>query len=75
MRKWRENEEMRDIYSLHFLPLYQFPISKIVSFCRKMLNTALLSRMSQKTEHTCYEKIILGSNSLREVSASCEGLP
>ena len=35
-------------FSLYFLLLYPFPISKIVSFCRKMLNTALLSQMSQK---------------------------
>ena len=34
--------------SLYFLPLYPFPISKFVTFCRKMLNTAFLSRMSQK---------------------------
>ena len=46
--------------SLYFLPLYPLPVSKIVSFCRKMLNTALLSQMSQKNLHTCYEKIILG---------------
>ena len=58
----RENEEMEREYgngerftpyissfSLYFLLLYPFPISKIVSFCRKMLNTALLSRMSQQT--------------------------
>ena len=43
-----------------FLPTYAFPMSKIVTFCRKMLSTALLSRMSQKTEQTRYEKIILG---------------
>ena len=67
MRKKKENEEMeRDSLStfrqflfisslsIHFL--YQ----KIVSFCFKMLNTALLSRMSQKTYHMRYEKIILG---------------
>ena len=35
-------------FSLYFLPLYPFPKSKIVSFCRKMLNMVLLSRMSQK---------------------------
>ena len=58
MRKWRENEEMerkwREIYSLHFLislfflPLNPFPISKMVSFCPKILNTALLSQLSKK---------------------------
>ena len=60
-RKWRE------IHSLYFLiiyffsiPLHPFPISKIVSFCRKMLKRALLSRMSQKTYHMRYEKIFLG---------------
>ena len=59
MRKWRE------IHSLHFLfisslSIHFLYISKIVSFCRKMLDTALLSRMSKKTYHTRYEKIILG---------------
>ena len=55
IRKWRENEEMErftlyiSLFSLYFLPLYPFPISKIATFCRKMLNMALLSRMSQKT--------------------------
>ena len=63
-RKWREVEEM-ERFTLHifsfFLPTYAFPMSKIVKFCRKMLSTALLSQMSQKTEqHTRYEKIILG---------------
>ena len=48
MRKWR------DIHSLHFRSL-QFPTSKIVSFRRKMLIKALLSRRAQKT----YETIIL----------------
>ena len=53
MRKWRENEEMEreslSVFSLYLFPLYPFPISKILSFCSKMLNTAFLSRMSQKT--------------------------
>ena len=48
-RKWRENEEMKRDSFPYFLLLYPFPITKIVSFCRKMLNMALLSRMSQKT--------------------------
>ena len=46
----------REIHSLHFLifslfppSLSPFPISKIVSFCRKMLNTTPFSRMLQKT--------------------------
>ena len=51
-RKWRENEKMKrewgngerfTLYissgSLYFLPLFPFPISKIVSFCHKMFNT------------------------------------
>ena len=50
MRKWRERFTLKiSSFSVYFLPLYPFPISKIVTFCRKMLNTALLSRMSQKT--------------------------
>ena len=58
-REWRENEEMVreggngerfffyiSSFSLDFLPLYPFPISKIVSFCRKKFNIEILSRMS-----------------------------
>ena len=54
MRKWRENEDMEgewrngerfslyfSSFSLYFFPLYPFPKSNIVSFCRKVLNTAL----------------------------------
>ena len=55
MRKWGENEEMKrdSLFTFsHFLFIsslsIKFPISKIVIFCRKMLNMALLSRMSQK---------------------------
>ena len=78
-RKWRENEEMeRDWLStfphslsisslfLHFLPLFPFPTSKCITFCCKMLNTALLSRMSQKSQHTRYEEIILGRTCCEE---------
>ena len=62
MRKWRE------FHSLHFLILSLFPPSLLISyikiscitFCRKMLNTALLSRMSQKNIPTRYEEILLG---------------
>ena len=60
MRKWRGNGERmrkwREIHSLYFLnfffflPLYPSPISKIVSFCRKMLNTALFSEFHQKLD-------------------------
>ena len=47
--------------SLSLSFVYSFPISKIFSFCRKILNSTLLSRMSQKTlKHMRYEKIILG---------------
>ena len=62
MRKWWENEEMErewgneerltlciSSFSIHFFPLSPFPTSKFVTFYCKMLNTALLSRMSQKT--------------------------
>ena len=55
-KKWRENEENEErftlyisSFSLYFLPLYPFPKSKIVTFYSKMLNIALLLRMSQKT--------------------------
>ena len=78
-RKWRENEEMeRDWLStfphslsfsslfLHFLPLFPFPTSKCITFCCKMLNTTLLSRMSQKSQHTRYEEIILGRTCCEE---------
>ena len=68
-REWGNRERFIlyiSSFSLHFLPLYSFPISKIVKFCRKMLNTALLSRMSQKTYHTRYKKIILGRISIEE---------
>ena len=37
------------LFSLYFLPPHPFPISKIATFCRKLLNIALLSQMSQKT--------------------------
>ena len=58
-RKWRENKKMkrkwREIHSRHFLiftlfrPSLSISYIKIVPFCCKMLNTALLSRMSQKS--------------------------
>ena len=60
-RKWRGNEEMkienrmrkwRDICSLNFPIFSLFPPSLSISYnkhCHKMLITALLSRMSQKT--------------------------
>ena len=71
-REWGNGEEMErewgngerftlyiSSFSLYFLPLYSFPMSKNVSFCRKMLNTALLSLRSKETYHTRCEKIIL----------------
>ena len=51
-REWGNGERFTlyiSSFSLYFLPLYPFPISKFVTFCPKMLNTAFLSRMSQKT--------------------------
>ena len=55
-RKWRENEEMERFFTLYissfspyFISLYPFPISNFVTFCRKMLDIALLSPLSQKT--------------------------
>ena len=78
-RKLRENDKMeRDWLStfphslsisslfLHFLPLFPFPTSKCITFCCKMLNTALLSPMSQKSQHTRYEEIILGRTCCEE---------
>ena len=53
VQKWRGNGERFTLYipsfSLYFFPLYPFPLSNIDTFCRKLLNAALLSRMSQKT--------------------------
>ena len=53
MEQERGNGERITLYiytfSLHFFPLSPFPSSKSVSFCYKMLNSALLSRMSQKS--------------------------
>ena len=69
MREWRKGDRFTlniSSFSLYFLPLYPFPISKVVKFCRKMLITALLSRMSQKTYHKRYEKIILGRIRIEE---------
>ena len=66
MRKWRDNEEMeRDLLATfpHFLFISSLFIDFLyqkLSFCCKTLNTALLSQMSQKTEHMHYEIIILG---------------
>ena len=81
MSKWRDNKKMErewengerftlyiSSFSLLFLPLYPFPISKIVSFCRKMLNTALLSRISQKNLSYALWENNSWSNSLRESS-------
>ena len=54
-KTWKENEEMERFSLLissfppYFLPVYPFPISEIAIFCRKILNTPLLLRMSQKT--------------------------
>ena len=48
MRKRERFTPYISSFSLYFLPLYPFPISKIVTFCGKMLNTVLLSRVSQK---------------------------
>ena len=50
-REWGNEERFTlfiSSFSLYFLPLYPFLLSKIVSFCRKMLNTVLLLQMSQK---------------------------
>ena len=58
-RKWGNEEIMRkwrDIRSLHFPIFSLFPPSLSISYikhCHKMLNTALLSRMSQKNL-TCW---------------------
>ena len=63
MRKWR------DVRSLYFLILsihFLYQICQFVTFCRKILNTALLACRSQITEHTRYEEIILGRNRCNE---------
>ena len=74
MRKWREHEEMErkwgngerftlyiSSFSLYFIPLYPFPISKFVTFRHKKLITAFLSRISQKLNiRARQEEIILG---------------
>ena len=69
MGKWRENEELeRELgngerftlyissFSVYFHPLYPFLRPKFVTFCRKMLNTALLSLMSQKLNKRAMKK-------------------
>ena len=48
MRKRERFTPYISSFSLYFLPLYPFPISKNVTFCGKMLYMALLSWMSQK---------------------------
>ena len=58
-------------FSLYFIPLYPFPISKIVSFCSKMLNPAFLSQVLQITLHTRDEKIILGCEKAPQVVRAC----
>ena len=79
MRKWRGNRErmrkLREIHSLHFLSIssHPFPISKFVSFCCKMLNTAVLSQISQKNlTYMRYEKIILGCEKASQVVRACQ---
>ena len=60
MRKWRE------IHSLDFLIFSLFPPFLSISYIKNCnilsqnVKDRLLSRMSQKTYHTYYEKIILG---------------
>ena len=72
-RKWRE------IHSRHFLIFTLFRPSLSISYIKnclillQVLNTALLSRMSQKITYELWEKNYV-SNSLRQSSASCEGL-
>ena len=74
VREWGNGERFTLFISpfSFFFPLYPFPISNIVSFCRKTLNTALLSRISQKkTWHTHYKKIILGCEKAPQVVGAC----
>ena len=77
-RKWKENEEMeRDSLSTfpHFLFISSLSIhflyKKLSHFFRKTLHTALLSRMSQKTYHTCCAKMILGRIRCKKVAPAC----
>ena len=77
MRKWRENEEGErftlyiSTFSLSCLPLYPFPISKFVTFCRKMLNSAFLSRMSQKLNIRAMRKYFWVKFSARKLRKLC----
>ena len=81
MRKWRGNgEEMErewgngekiSSFFLYILPLYPFPISKFVTFCRKMLNTAFLSRMSQKLNIRAMRKYFWVEFSARKLRKLC----
>ena len=75
MRKWRGNgDEMERKFPhsfLYILPLYPFPISKFVTFCRKMLNTAFLSRMSQKLNIRAMRKLFWAEFSARKLRKLC----
>ena len=80
-RKWRENEEMeREIHSQDFLILCLFPPSLSISYIK---NCHILSQnvkygtyVANVTKNLTYAlgENNSGSNSLRESSASCEGL-
>ena len=72
-RKWRENEKLEK-YSLSTFPHFLFTPSLPISFCLKVLNSALLSRMWPKNLTYALWENNSGSNLLWKSTASCEGL-
>ena len=72
-RKWRENEETLHIYSfsLYFLPLYQFPISKLLS--QNVRYGTFVANVTKNLAYALWEKNS-GSNLRRGSSSSCAGL-
>ena len=85
VRKWGEIEKMkrkcREIQSLHFLIFSLFPPSLSISYIKNCLilsqNVKYGTFVANVTKNLTYAlwQNSSGSNSLRESSASCEGLP
>ena len=76
MRKWRENEEIErewenggrfvlyiSSFSFYFLPLYSFPISKMVSFCREK-KCVKAPQNVRACHHNCHWCTIILTSSL-----------